>query len=513
MTAVDSTAVYLKWSQPQTPNGPLPPSYNLSRAYSALFFPPPLVSAGVHFPGLGYYKFPSDFVRPGASNDIQFWFRTQYASGLLLFLASDGSQTDMLAVELRDGKPWLIFDCQDGPAAFTISQSVRFDDGKWHRLRIERVSRRGTLTVDGYQASQDSPGTATVISTNTGVYVGGLPSAFTLLRPDTGDAVLKRISFIGCLRGITSDSRQLDWTSAVEAASVEPQRNGCPARDKKNAMLLRGGGYVTIDSAKADILTSDIFSFKLIFRTQLSSGLLLFAYGPTTTFSIQFAQNQVEIKYVTSSVQGSVTATPSSGDICDGRWHNVTITNFLGVLTVNVDSNTFNSTGITNLGIQSIFYIGGVPWGSPAETVALQAGVTVESSFGGCMMVQSTARDIDYPNVVTAMHNADLDGCLPESSVAASSEVGECFPFNSAVVYSGKTEMFNDSSVDVFTGKFCRKIISDLFSLFIVISVSSRYYQFQFDFLLIRCYQLYLFECGATCHCFNLFFSQNENSS
>ena len=455
MLSVDSSTVYLKWSQPQTPNGPLPPSYNLSRAYSALYFPPPLVTAGVHFPGLGHYKFPSDFVRPGASNDIQFWFRTQYESGLLLFLASGGSQTDMLAVELRDGKPWLIFDCQDGPAAFTISQAVRFDDGEWHQLKIKRVSRRGTLTVDGYQASQDSPGTTTVISANTGVYIGGLPFTFTLLRPDTGNAVLKRISFIGCLRGITSDSRQLDWTSALEAASVEPERNGCPARDKKKALLLRGGGYVAIDSAKADILTSDLFSFTLIFRTQLSSGLLLFAHGPTTTFSIQFAQNQVEIKYVTASVQNSVTVAPSSGEICDGKWHNLTITNFLGALTVIVDTNTVVRPGITNLVIQSIFYIGGVPWGSPAETVAQQAGVNVESSFGGCMMVQSTAKNIDYPNVVTAMHNADLDGCLPESTVAVSSQVGKCFPFNSSVVYSGKTDMFNDSSVDVFTGKFC----------------------------------------------------------
>ena len=466
--SVDSSTVYLKWSQPQTPNGPLPPSYNLSRAYSALFFPPPLVTAGVHFPGLGYYKFPADFVIPGASNDIQFWFRTQYADGLLLFLASDGSQTDMLAVELRDGKPWLIFDCQDGPVAFTISQSVRFDDGEWHQLKIKRVIRRGTLTVDGYQASQDSPGTATVISRNTGVYIGGLRSTFALLRQDTGNAALKRISFIGCIRGVTSVSRQLDWTSALEAVNVEPQRNGCPARDKKKAILLRGGGYVTIDSAKADILTSDIFSFTLIFRTQLSSGLLLFAYGPTTTFSIQLAQNQVEVMHVTSSVQGSVTVAPLSGDICDGRWHNVTITNFLGVLTVIVDTNTVVRPGITNLVIQNIFYIGGVPWGSPAETVAQQAGVNVESSFGGCMMVQTTLKEIDYQNVVTAMHNADLDGCLPESTIAASGQVGECFPFNSSVVFSGKTEMFNDSSVDAFTGKCCRKMISDLLSLFIL---------------------------------------------
>ena len=451
--SVDSSTVYLKWSQPQTPNGPLPPSYNLSRAYSALYFPPPLVTEGVHFPGLGFYKFPSDFVGAGAANDIQFWFRTQYASGLMLFLVSDGSQTDMLAVQLRDGKPWLIFDCQDGPAAFTISESVRFDDGEWHQLKIKRVSRRGTLTVDGYQASQDSPGSATVISANTGVYIGGLPSTFTFLRSNSGNSKIEKISFIGCLRGITSDSRQLDWTSALEADSVEPQRNGCPVRDKKKAILLRGGGYVAIHSARADILSSSIFSFTLVFRTQLSSGLLLFAYGPTTTFAIQFAGNQVETKYVTSSEQGSVTVPPSSGEICDGNWHNLTLTNFnVGTLTIVLDGNTVVRSGISNLGITSRIYIGGVP--KSAETIAQQAGVDVESSFGGCVIVQSTAQDIDYLDTVTAMHNADLDGCLPESTMPVSSQVGKCLPFNSSVVNSGKTDSFNDSTFDIFTGRY-----------------------------------------------------------
>ena len=455
--SVDSSTVYLRWPQPQIPNGPIPPSYNLSRAYSALHFPPPVVSEGVHYPGLGFYKFPSDFVRAGARNDIQFWFRTQYASGLLLFLASDGSQTDMLAVQLKDGKPWLIFDCQDGPAAFTINQPVRFDDGEWHLLKVLRVSRRGTLKVDGYQASQDSPGAATVISANTGVYIGGLPSSFKILRTDTGNSKIDKINFIGCIRGVTSEqaasvSKQLDWTSALEAVSVEPQRNGCPERDNKRALFLRGGGYVAMDSYVADIFTNNIFSFTLKFRTQLSSGLLLFMHGSTTTFFIQFSENRVETKYVTSSVQDNVTVYSPYGEICDGQWHNMTLTNFNNRLTVFLDGKTEVGTGITNLNIQSSIFIGGVPWGSSTETVAQQAGATVELSFGGCIIVQSLAKEIDYITVVNAMHNADLDGCRPAPALATRGQIGKCLPFNSSVVYSGKTDRFNDSSVDIFTG-------------------------------------------------------------
>lgn len=452
--SVDSSTVYLAWSQPQTPNGPLPPSYNVSRAFSALHYPPPLVTSGVHFPGLGFYKFPSDFIRAGARNDIEFWFRTQYAFGLILFLVSDGSQTDMLAVQMRDGKPWLIFDCQDGAAAFTISQSVRFDDGQWHHVKIVRVSRRGTLTVDSYSVSQDSPGSATVISANTGVYVGGIPSSFTILRSNTGNSEILRFNFIGCLRGMTSEATKLDWTSALEAVGVEPQRNGCPARDRKKAVFLRGGGYFAINKQTSDILQSNIFSFTLNFRTQLSSGLLLFAHGPTSTFVIQFAGNQVETKYSTSSMQGSVSVQPTSGVICDGKWHNLTVTNFQGRLTVILDNTNDVKSGITNLQIQSSVYLGGVPWGSLAETVARKAGVNVEASFGGCIKVFSAALEINYFRDVTAMQNADLDGCRPESTVVVSSQRGSCLSFNSSLVHSGKTERFNDSTVEIFTGKW-----------------------------------------------------------
>lgn len=465
--SVDPTTVYLKWSQPQTPNGPLPPTYNVSRAFSALHYPPPLVTAGVHFPGLGYYKFPSSFVTAGATNDIEFYFRTQYAFGLIIFLASEVSQADMLAVQMRDGKPWLIFDSQTGAAAFTISQSVRFDDGQWHHVTVTRRSRRGTLTIDSYSASQDSPGGATVIAANTGVYVGGLPSSFVIRRPNTGISEILRFSFIGCLRGVTSESKPLDWGTAQEAVGVEPQRNGCPVRDDIKAIFLRGGGYVAIDKQTSGILQSNIVNFALTFRTQLSAGLLLFAHGSTTTFAIQYSGNQVEVKYSTTTMQGSLSIQPSSGEICDGRWHNLTVTNFLDRMVVVLDGRTDVEPSITNLQIQSSIYMGGVPWGSLSETVARQAGVNVEASFGGCIKVFSNLLEINYHNSVTAMRNADLDGCRPESTVLVSSQLGSCLSFNSSVVHSGKTESFNDSSVESFTGKceLLRSVIVPLISV------------------------------------------------
>ena len=445
MISVDPYTVYLKWPQPQTLNGPYPPSYNISRAFSALHYPPPIVDAGVHFPGLGYYRFPSDFVRSGATNDIEFWFRTKYADGLILFCASPGVQSDLFAVEMRDGKPWLIFDCQSGPAIFTISQSVRFDDGQWHHVKITRRNQLGTLNVDTYSATQSSPGSATSISANTGVYIGWLPLTFQLVRSD----LISNIPFIGCLRDIKSNYNTLDWTTAQEAVGVEPERNGCPEKDNKKAIHLRGGGYVTI--AKGTLgLNSSIFYFSLIFRSQLSAGLLLFAHGPTSTFAVQYNRNKLEMQYTINSRRGALDIQLSSGEICDGQWHNLTMSNIIMLFDGEVK---FITPPLADLKIISSVYVGGVPWGSVEDKLARQVGLDVDASFGGCIQISSPLLDVDYAHKVEAIHNADLDGCLPAATISVSSQIGSCLSLNSSTLYSGKTEIFNDSTVEYFTGK------------------------------------------------------------
>ena len=45
---------------------------------------------------------------------LDFWFRTRQLNGLLLFLASAGRQEEFVAVQLRFGRPWFLFDPQGG---------------------------------------------------------------------------------------------------------------------------------------------------------------------------------------------------------------------------------------------------------------------------------------------------------------------------------------------------------------------------------------------------------------
>ena len=75
---------------------------------------------GTHFPGFGFYQFEPHLMPDSATTVIKFWFRTRFAGGLVFFAASR-LQKDMVAVELRDGLPWFIFDTESGAVAFTVA--------------------------------------------------------------------------------------------------------------------------------------------------------------------------------------------------------------------------------------------------------------------------------------------------------------------------------------------------------------------------------------------------------
>ena len=460
------STVSLTWDQPQTPNGPLPPAYNMSRAFSAFHFPQPRYTNGVHFPGLGYYRFPSKFVRAGAENDIEFYFRTQYEDGLLLFLASDGSQTDVLFIELRRGKPWFMFDCQEGPASFSISESVRFDDGMWHHLKILRQNQKGILTLDSkYSATKNSQGGATVISENTGVYIGGLPKSFSILRQDSGDAKINRYHFIGCIRDIKSQGQLLDWDSALEAVSVEPPMNACPIRVQSPGIFLRGGGYVSV--RKGLFTGGSIYTLTLHFRSQMHSGILLFAYGPFTEFAITLVDNSVVIKVSAPKNKNNFVIKPESGELCDGKWHKLEITSFTPTnVAIILDGKTHTRAGMDLDSITSEIFLGGLPKGSVAETRAHQLGVNVEMSFGGCIQnLTSSSGPLNLGRDIIGLWNADLDGC---ALIDASNQLGSCLSFSSSVVYTGNRGTFNDTTVQPFTGNVSSHILLESIRLFYV---------------------------------------------
>lgn len=46
------------------------------------------------------------------SAGFDLWFKTLERNGLILFAASEGGQEEFVAVQLRSGRPWFLFDPQ-----------------------------------------------------------------------------------------------------------------------------------------------------------------------------------------------------------------------------------------------------------------------------------------------------------------------------------------------------------------------------------------------------------------
>ena len=77
-------------------------------------------------------------------------------SSLLLFAASDGEQEEYIVIQLRDGRPWFLFDPQGGAAGATPTNDGgrTYDDGNWHHILVTRSGFIGQITVDGLYTGQ-----------------------------------------------------------------------------------------------------------------------------------------------------------------------------------------------------------------------------------------------------------------------------------------------------------------------------------------------------------------------
>ncbi|XP_072023400.1 usherin-like, partial [Amphiura filiformis] len=151
----NSSTMQVTWDPPQQQNGPAP-SYQAHRMIAAFSGVPPLVEKGARFPGGGYYLFSNMILPSSAYTGIELKFRVNRVgladpiSALLLFAASDGEQEEYIVIQLRDGRPWFLFDPQGGAAAATPTNDGgrTYDDGEWHHVLVTRDGFLGQITVD-----------------------------------------------------------------------------------------------------------------------------------------------------------------------------------------------------------------------------------------------------------------------------------------------------------------------------------------------------------------------------
>ncbi|XP_038667644.1 usherin isoform X2 [Scyliorhinus canicula] len=489
--AVNSTMMKLYWQPPMDMNGP-PPVYQLERMDTSLFSHLVHAEKGTRFPGHGYFKFPSSTLPVNTFfTGIKLSFKTSQPDGLILFAVSVGNQEEYVVLQIQNGHPFFLFDPQGSAVAVTPTndRGQTYNDNQWHHITATRTQAEGTIVVDGqYTGSAFATSGSTIIGDNTGVFIGGLPPTFTIIREDTGDTKVIEKGFVGCLSDVqikkrvtpTEDWEPLDWHSAEEKVGTYHSWEGCPRvlvggahflgqesqklkspspfRIKVPASNLRRGysnaGYLELHSSTF----SGGMQFEVLFqlKTDKLSGFLFFAYNKEmkTYLAAELHSGTLSFLVKTSS---SITRVDLwlGLSYCDGKWKNITLKKQGAVASVNVNGQIKEelATEEEELQINSPIYLGGIP----TEAESFCRGCELKQGFGGCIKdVRFTKGDL--VNLVTASTNAvrvHLDGCLSPAGT------GNCKENNSIVVFSGRKRIVYDDGLHPFTEYLYRIIASN----------------------------------------------------
>ena len=394
----------------------------------------------------------------GVRNEISLRFRTRSADGILLYYIN-AARTDLLAIELRGGVPWFVFDAGTGPGAARpqVESGTRFDDGDWHILVAFFNGTHGTITVDGvYSGVGESRGSSQVISSNQVLYVGGIPTDIprtTVNNLNNSAARVSGRSFSGCLFGVVLKGETLDFSLGQAVSFDLPQgvgfEQGCPvALERGNSFI--GGGYVSL---APDSITASSFSFTFSFRTTHNKGLLLFLYSSGGTAVIAVEIRNSTLNLLLSDINGTDIVTASQTIVCDGEWHSLLLdqTGDEVFLAVDGEGDSVFLSDPDTIFSSSIF-IGGVPTDSMAYNLARSVGVNVYAHFSGCTLERVLpSLLVNNAPVVPSLSGFSLvrfDGCVPSSQLGDQESCTT--PWTSSDV--GNVLEYTDENLTPFSG-------------------------------------------------------------
>ncbi|CAH2254292.1 usherin [Pelobates cultripes] len=462
---INSTTMMISWAAPMDLNGPLP-FYQLIKVDSSLTMKNKMdFVKGTRFPGNGYVKFPpSTLPMNSYFTGIKIQFRTKEPDGLLLCAVSAGMQEEYIVLQMRNGRPYFLFDPQGSAVSVspTNDGGKKYNDNKWHQVVATRTQASGYITVDGqYTGSSAAKSGGTVIGENTGVFIGGFPNYFSLRKNDRGDTQITEKHFVGCLGEILiqkSDNpheiwEALEFNNAVETNNVYEKWEGCPDSAEEGAHFL-GFGFLELQPNLFSV--GQDFELSFLFKTDQLKGVLLFAYANQTEYFIMQLKNGIlntKLKKQSTLLDLDLWAGLS---YCDGSWNSVYFrkegTLFLVQLNNLVERFT-QPILHTGTSVISALYIGGVP----EDVHRIFSDLNLQQGFGGCMKDLRFTQGVAV-NFATASYRTvrvNLDGCPSTDSPV------NCRGNDSIIVYRGKEQTVYESDLEPFTEYLYRVVASN----------------------------------------------------
>ncbi|RXN00888.1 Usherin [Acipenser ruthenus] len=337
---------------------------------------------------------------------IKLSFRTREHEGLILFAVSAGSQEEYIALQIHNGRPYFLFDPQASAVAVSpLNDGGKlYNDNQWHHVIAKRNQAVGTIIVDNqYRGTVSATSGSTIIGENTGVFLGGLPKGFLLLRDDIGDAKLVERGFLGCISDVyvkKSDTPSevwelLDWEQAEEKAGIYHSWEGCPKKLMEGAHFL-GQGFLELHSFVFSGGTEFEISFE--FRTDQLNGLLLFAFNKEELVYLAAELRSGTLSFMFKTSQDFTRVDLWLGlSYCEGSWNRVTLRKQGSVATASMNKLTEQVSGTVaeKLNINSPIYLGGIP----AET---------QSSFRG-LGLQQVPQSVPTPSRVHSVNGYSVE--------------------------------------------------------------------------------------------------------
>ncbi|XP_071747001.1 neurexin 1 isoform X2 [Lepeophtheirus salmonis] len=366
------------------------------------------------------------------NDDISLFFKTRKSSGLLFYT---GNGNDYMNLGIKDGGVSLTVQLGTGKLDTQIKPStVRFNDNKWHHVKVSRMSSEVTLTVDDlYNERWVTSGSFSVLA-STKVFVGGSEATYTL--PGTK----AQNNLVGCLRSViyTADSLILDLLGLAEnnnqlisvigdveyecqdIAAVPPlpfksQEDSSSNMASIYMMQNNLGGIISFTTQESFLVlpswkSTISGSISLKFRTNELNGILLFNGGNPHKdyFAFEILDGHLYVHLDLGS--GPVKIRASRTPLNDGAWHHVelTLSQRSGRIKIDEDSESFKTPGEANqLDLVGNLFVGGVDYMDPyMKFPPTLWTVTLKYGFVGCLRdLTINGASID---VVSYAHQQDV---------------------------------------------------------------------------------------------------------
>ncbi|XP_073332501.1 laminin subunit alpha-3 [Pagrus major] len=312
--------------------------------------------------------------------------KTKSSKGLILHVGGTGA-VPLLALYLANGKIRMSLGRDR-----IIQHKEKSNDGSWHRVDFSVERSTFHLLVDGVRVTDghlpNNEGSS--LELRNPVYLGGDP-----ISKNTKGHNVPMDSVIGCVRDFKMNEEVIE---GPEASSKT-----LPCSDKLTETgTYFGGGHIILDHYFS-VGSQFVLAFE--FRPRHLTGLFFHVGGHKTRLDVFLMETKVGVKVKDGIGAVSVSVTPR-GNLCDGKFHVVTVSRQLEVIKLAVDSVSEQKAAPrtpTSSSTLDTLYIGGTTKNNR---------LSVSSPFVGCLRnVKLNGKPVSFEAGSTRVGAVSINKC------------------------------------------------------------------------------------------------------